>query len=76
MTQIVLNNSIDNIQMGVLMGLFDSWNMNVKIIDEKKSENKSFSQLFSKTRGMWQGYDIDGEKLRNKAWGISEQTVI
>ena len=74
MTQIVLKNSIDNMQMSVLMGLFNSWNLNVEITDEKKSEHKSFSQLFSKTRGMWQDYDIDGTQLRNEAWGINEQT--
>ena len=59
MTQIVLKNSIDNMQMGVLMGLFNSWNLNVEITDEKKSEHKSFSQLFSKTRGMWQDYGME-----------------
>ena len=31
MTQIILKNSIDNIQMSVLMGLFNSWNANVEI---------------------------------------------
>ena len=76
MTQITLKNSIDNLQMSVLMGLFNSWNVNVEIKDEKKSENKSFSQLFSKTRGMWQDYDIDGAKLRNEAWGIDEKAAI
>jgi len=30
MTQIILQNSIDNMQMNVLMGLFNSWNVNVK----------------------------------------------
>jgi len=75
MTQILLKNSVNNMQMSVLMGLFDSWNMNVEITHEKKSENKSFSQLFSKTRGMWQDYDIDGDKLRNEAWGINEKTA-
>jgi len=40
------------------------------------SENKSFSQLFSKTRGMWRDYDIDGNKLRNEAWGLNEKTAI
>ena len=63
-------------QMSVLMGLFDSWNVNVEIRDKKAPENKSFSQLFSKTRGMWQDYDIDGAKLRNEAWGIDEKTAI
>ena len=76
MIQILLQNSIDNMQMNVLMGLFNSWNVNVLITDEKKSENKTFSQLFSKTRGMWQDYDIDGDKLRNEAWGINEKTAI
>jgi len=76
MTQIIFKNSVDNIQMNVLMGLFDSWNVNVEITDDKKSENKSFSQLFSKTRGMWQDYDIDGNKLRNEAWGINEKNVV
>ena len=76
MMQITLQNSIDNMQMNVLMGLFNSWNLDVVITDEKKSENKTFSQLFSKTRGMWQDYDIDGDKLRNEAWGINEKTAI
>ena len=76
MTQILLQNSIDNMQMNVLMGLFNSWNVDVVITEKKKSENKSFSQLFSKTRGMWQDYDIDGEKLRNEAWKITEKTTV
>jgi len=50
--------------------------VNVEIKDEKTVENKSFTQLFSKTRGMWQDYDIDGAKLRNEAWGIDEKTAI
>jgi len=76
MTQIILQNSIDYTQMNVLMGLFNSWNVNAIITDEKKSEDKTFSQLFSKTRGMWQDYDIDGDKLRNEAWGINEKEAI
>ena len=76
MTQILLQNSIDNMQMNVLMGLFNSWNVDVVITEKKKPEHKSFSQLFSKTRGMWQNYDIDGDKLRNETWGINKKTVI
>ena len=75
MTQILLKNNIDNMQMSILMGLFNSWNVNVEIKDEKTVENKSFTQLFSKTRGMWQDYDIDGAKLRNEAWGIDEKRL-
>ena len=75
MTQIVLRNSIDAVQMSALMKLFDSWNVIVEIKEEKKLEKKSFSQLFPKTRGMWEDYDIDGDKLRNEAWGITEQAT-
>ena len=72
MTRITLKNNIDNVQLDILMELFNSWNVNAEITDEKTLENKSFSHLFSKTRGMWQDYDIDGAKLRNAAWGINE----
>ena len=76
MTQILLQNSIDNMQMNVLMGLFNSWNVDVVVTEEKKSEKKSFSQLFARTRGMWKDYDIDGDKLRNEAWGINKNSAI
>ena len=72
MTQILLQDSIDNMQMNVLMGLFNSWNVGVVITDEKKSEKKSFSQLFSKTRGIWKDYDIDAKQLRRDAWGTEK----
>ena len=76
MTKIILKTGVDNMQMSVLKGLFDSWNVPVEIKEEKKTEEKSFSQLFSKTRGMWQDYDIDGVSLRDRAWGINETTAI
>ena len=76
MTHIVLRNDIDTMQMNILKGLFDSWNVAVEIREEKKAENKSFSQLFSKTRGIWQDYDIDANKLRNEAWGINEEPAL
>jgi hypothetical protein len=44
----------------------------VVITDEKKDENKSFSQLFSKTRGMWKDYDIDAKQLRRDTWGTEK----
>ena len=72
MTRIVLKNSIDNMQLNVLMGLFDSWNVDVEITDEKKSENKQFSQRFARTRGMWKDYDIDAKQLRRDAWGTDK----
>jgi len=72
MTQITLNSRINNVQLSVLMELFNSWNVKAEIIDENKTEGKSFSQLFSKSRGMWQDYDIDAKQLRRDAWGINE----
>ena len=59
-------------QMNVLMGLFNSWNVDVVITDEKKSAHKSFSQRFARTRGMWKDYDIDAKQLRRDAWGTEK----
>ena len=72
MTQILLKNGIDNIQMTVLMGLFNSWNVNAEITAEKKPEEKKFSQRFSKIRGIWKDYDIDAKQLRRDAWGTEK----
>ena len=72
MTQILLQSSMDNMQMNVLMGLFNSWNVNVIIVDEKKSENKPFTQRFARTRGIWKDYDIDAKQLRHDAWGTEK----
>ena len=72
MTQILLQNSIDNMQMNVLMGLFNSWNVKAIILDEKKSENKSLTQRFARTRGIWKDYDIDAKQLRRDAWGTEK----
>jgi len=74
MTQILLQNSIDNMQMNVLMGLFNSWNVGAVIIDEEKSANKPFSHRFARTRGMWKDYDIEAKQLRGDAWGIEKLT--
>ena len=72
MTQILLQNSIDNMQMNVLMGLFNSWNVKAIILDEKKSENKSLNQRFARTRGIWKDYDIDAKQLRRDTWGTEK----
>jgi len=72
MTQILLKSRVDNIQMGVLMGLFDTWKVNVEITDDKKTENKSFSKRFARTRGMWKDYDINAKQLRRDAWGTEK----
>jgi hypothetical protein len=71
MTQIILKNSIDNLQMNVLMGLFNSWNVNAEITD-KKPENKQIPQRFARIRGMWKDYDIDAKQLRRDAWGTEK----
>jgi len=72
MTQILLQNSIDNMQMNILKELFISWNVNVIITEEKKSEDKPSSQRFARTRGMWKDYDIDAKQLRRDAWGTEK----
>jgi len=72
MTQITLKNGIDNMQMSVLMGLFNSWNVDAVIKDEQKSVNKAFPQRFARTRGMWKDYDIDAKRLCRDAWGTEK----
>jgi hypothetical protein len=72
MIQILLQNSIDNMQMNVLMGLFNSWNVDVVIKDEKKLDTKTLSKRFARTRGMWKDYNIDAKKLRRDAWGTEK----
>ena len=72
MTKILLQNSINNTQMNVLMGLFNSWNVDVLITEEKKTENKPVSQRFAKTRGIWKDYNIDAKQLRRDAWGTEK----
>jgi len=44
MTQITFRNGIDNMQMSILMGLFNSWNLNVEITDKKTPVNKKMSK--------------------------------
>jgi len=72
MTQILLQSSIDKTQTNVLLEIFNSWNIEVVITDEKKSEKKSNRQRFAKTRGMWKDYDIDAKQLRKDAWGTEK----
>jgi hypothetical protein len=72
MTQIVLQNSIDTMQMSVLRGLFNSWNVAVEIKEEKKPEVKTSSQRFARTIGMWKDYEIDAKQLRRDAWGTEK----
>jgi len=45
MTHIILNSSIDSMQMSVLKGLFDSWNMKVEIADDSKTDKQEYEQL-------------------------------
>jgi hypothetical protein len=72
MTQIVLQNSIDTMQMNVLRGLFNSWNVAIEFKEEEKLETKSLTQRFARTRGMWKNYDIDAKQLRRDAWGTEK----
>ena len=72
MTQIILQSNIDNMQINVLMGLFNSWNVNMIIKEEKKFEDKPFSQRFARTRGIWKDYDIDANQPCRDVWGTEK----
>ena len=71
MTQISVKNKIDELQMAVLLQLLKSWNMEVEISYENTAPVKK-RKRFSKTRGMWQDYDIDAKQLRRDAWGTEK----
>jgi hypothetical protein len=47
-----------------------------KDVADSQPVKGSFSQMFSKSRGMWQDYDIDGARLRDAAWERNEKTAL
>ena len=67
MTQFSVKNNIDELQMGILLQLLKSWNMEVEVNNEDVATTKKH-KLFSKTRGMWANRDIDVKKLRKEAY--------
>ena len=71
MTQLSIKNKVDELQMGVLLQLLKSWNMEVEI-SYKNTVPVKERKLFSKTRGMWQDYNIDAKQLRRDAWGTEK----
>jgi len=73
MTQLSIKNRIDELQMTVLLHLLKSWNMEVEVSSESVAPAKQ-RKLFSRTRGMWQDYDIDAKQLRRDAWGTEKLT--
>jgi len=71
MTQLSIKNRIDELQLGILLQLLKSWDMEVEITYEDVAPSKKH-KLFSKTRGMWKDYDIDAKQLRRDAWGTEK----
>lgn len=67
MAELILNTEIDNAKLDVLRKLFKSWNLKLEI---KKTAEKRVEKTndFPFTVGIWEDYDIDGKKLREKAW--------
>ncbi|MDR0830948.1 MAG: hypothetical protein LBN95_12705 [Prevotellaceae bacterium] len=61
-------------------GVFEVYEQDIdfsKIIDGKNQfeakqieNNQNPLKIFSKTRGMWADYNIDGNTLRNEAWNL------
>ena len=69
MTQLKIKNSIDNVQMGILLGLLHSWNLETEIVREETPQLsgiklKKKRSALSQARGMWVDYDIDVKRNR------------
>jgi hypothetical protein len=48
----------------------------IRNVEESKRARGRFTQLFSKSRGIWQDYEIDSTQLRNDVWGINDKTAL
>jgi hypothetical protein len=70
MTQLRIKNRIDHAQMGILLGLLRSWNLETEIMMEdtpaSNSNLKERRSLLSQARGMWADYDIDVKHNREQ----------
>jgi hypothetical protein len=82
MNQIIFNSAINDFQIGILLHLFQSWNVKAEIVQpqvvsvkQKKKPLAAASKLpFS--AGMWADYDVDDKTLRTKAWGTSKRVAL
>ena len=70
MTQLKIKNRIDNVQMGILLNLLHSWNLEIEVVSEYDAPQLSGTDLkknrsaLSQARGMWADYDIDVKRNR------------
>jgi hypothetical protein len=81
MTELKFKNSIDDVQMSVLLYLLKSWNVEAEFsqqqpaVSTKKHKPISIQTLPFST-GMWADYDIDDKTLRTKAWGTEKRVAV
>ena len=68
MTQLKIKNGIDNVQMGILLELLHSWNLETEVVLEDTPQPVSEKRrgALSQARGMWADYDIDIKRNREQ----------
>ena len=73
MTQLKFKNTINDLQMNILLHLLHSWNVEVEVENARMAPISTTTLPFSV--GMWADYDIDDKSLRDKAWGTTKRVV-
>jgi len=68
MTQLKIKNRIDNVQMGILLELLRSWNLETEVVleDTPQPVSEKKHSTLSQARGMWSDYDIDIKRNREQ----------
>lgn len=66
MTQIILKDDIEQRKIDALLFFLKSWDIDAEL--KITQPNKSKSNEFSLSQGIWSDYEIDASELRDKAW--------
>jgi len=66
-THFIVKERIPQNHMDIILSLFKSWDIDVKV--EKVDVPKTEVSTLSFSAGLWSDYDIDDQTLRKKAWG-------
>jgi len=66
MTQLTFKNQINDSQMGILLHLLKSWDIEAEITSQQTLDQPKQHKLFEKTFGMWADRDVDIKKMRQE----------
>ena len=69
-THYIIENNIPQNQENIILNMFKSWDIDVKV--EKRDKSFDAGSNFPFSAGMWEDYEIDDKTLRAKAWGTNK----